>query len=265
MVDNVFDLTAEDYAKIVPNCRFCQFLTLIHELGLEGDEKVLDVGCGPGVLSVEMAKRLRSGNVTGLDLSENMINLSRKLASEHLLDNVSFQRGDALQLDFAPESFNVVISSYVLPWVKDPKRFLSESHRVLVKGGKLGMTSPIPDSYREFKLAFEVLAKSYPQYFPDDSPFAYVGSKIYLEDELEKVLHSVGFETKKRFVLTIQEPVTSQSYLNRINAIIGEPYLRSVPEAKKEIIRKKLQEILKNNGGELKATECALFIIAVKR
>lgn len=265
MVDNIFDLTAENYAEIVPACRFCQFLTLMHELDLNGDEKILDVGCGPGVLTVEIAKRLKAGCITGLDLSDNMLRLAEKLAKEHLVENVRFEKGDALNLHFPKETFDVVISTSVFHWVKDPKKFLLELHRVLKKGGKLGLTSRGPDSYREFWHAFEAVAKRYPEYFPENSLTAYMGVRIYSDHELEKELEPVGFVTKKRFVLTVQGPVTLQSYLKRINAVTGDIYLQSVPEAKRDVIREQIEEILKSDGGgELKATECASFIIAVK-
>jgi ubiquinone/menaquinone biosynthesis C-methylase UbiE len=262
--DNIFDSTAKEYARIVPACRFCQFLTLIYELDLEGDERILDVGCGPGVLSVEIAKKLRAGHITGLDLSENMIALAEGLARDHLLDNVRFEKGDALKLQFPPESFDVVISTAVLPWVHDPRRFLLELHRVLKKGGKLGLISLGPEIYREFMHAFETVMKRHPQYFPDDSPGSYLQAKIYSDDELESELKAIGFKVKKRFVLSLEEPVTPESYLKRINAITGETHLRGVPEEKRETIRGDLKEILSGNREELKATECSVFVIAVK-
>lgn len=61
MLDNIFDLTAEEYVQLVHRCRFCQFFTLIYEADPEGDEKTPDVGGGPGVLSLEIAKKLKSG------------------------------------------------------------------------------------------------------------------------------------------------------------------------------------------------------------
>ncbi len=261
---NIFDSTAEEYAKIVPACRFCQFLTLIYELDLRGDERILDVGCGPGVLSVEIAKRLKSGHITGLDLSENMIALAQALARAHLLGNVRFERGDALNLHFPEGSFDVVISTAVLPWVKDPRRLLLELHRVLKKGGKLGVISLGPKIYQEFMRALENIAKKHPQYFPASSPATYLGAKIYADSELEGELEPIGFKIKKRFVLSLEEPVTAESYLKRINAITGESYLQTVPEAKRGTIREELEEMLHGNREELKATECSIFVTAVK-
>jgi ubiquinone/menaquinone biosynthesis C-methylase UbiE len=262
--DNIFDSTAKDYARIVPARRFCQFLTLIYELDLKGDERILDVGCGPGVLSVEIAKKLGAGHITGLDLSENMIALAESLAKDHLLDNVRFEKGDALELQFPVESFDVVISTAVLPWVDEPGRFLLEVHRVLKKGGKLGLISLGPEIYREFLHAFQAVVKKYPQYFPAGSQETYHQAKIYSDNELERKLKVIGFRTKKRFVLSLEEPVTPESYLQRINSITGEAYLQSVPEEEREAVRKELKQMLNGPREELKATECSVFVIAVK-
>ncbi len=264
MVDNIFDLTAEEYARIVPRCRFCQFLTLIYELDLKGDEKILDVGSGPGILSLEIAKRLKSGHITGLDLSENMIRLAQRLAQDHLLDNVKFEKGDALDLHFPEESFDVVISTAVLPWVKSPKKLLLELHRVLKKGGKLGLISLGPEIYQEFMNAFEAMIKIYPRYFSAGPLSTHLGAKIYSENELLGELEPIGFKTRKRFVLSLKEPVTPEAYLKRINAITGERYLESVPETEREIIRETLMEKLSEHKEDLKATECSIFIIAAK-
>ncbi len=262
--DNIFDSTAKEYARIVPACRFCQFLTLIYELDLTGDERILDVGCGPGVLSVEVAKKLKSGNITGLDLSENMIALAEGLAKDHLLDNVRFEKGDALSLHFPEGSFDVVISTAVLPWVDDPGWFLLEVHRVLKKGGKLGLISLGPEIYREFLDAFRAVVKKHPQYFPAGSPATFHQAKIYSDNQLERKLKVLGFKTRKRFVLSLEEPVTPESYLKRINAITGETYLQSVPEGKREAVRRDLKQMLNRHQEELKATECSVFVIAVR-
>jgi hypothetical protein len=100
MEDNIFDSTAEECAKIVPACRFCQFPSLIYELDLKGDERILAVDWEPGVLSVEIAKSSDSGQITEFDLSENVIVLAEGLAKDHLLDNVKIEKDNALNLNF---------------------------------------------------------------------------------------------------------------------------------------------------------------------
>ena len=139
-----------------------------------------------------------------------------------------------------------------------------EVHRVLKKGGKLGLISLGPEIYREFLHAFRALVKKYPEYFPAGSQETYHQAKIYSDNELERKLKVIGFKTKKRFVLSLEEPVTPESYLQRINSITGEAYLQSVPEDKREVVRKDLKQILNGHRDELKATECSVFVIAVK-
>ena len=101
----------------------------------EGDT-VLEVGCGTGVLAREVIKRVGSdGGVTGLDLSESMIGVARGICPD-----VDFRQGNAMDLSFDDESFDVAIASFMLMFVPDPVLAASEMWRVLKPGGRLVIT-----------------------------------------------------------------------------------------------------------------------------
>lgn len=98
----------------------------------EGDN-LLEVGCGTGVLVREAVKLVgTSGSVTGLDLSENMLSVARKICP-----TVAFQQGNAMELPFEDESFDVVVASFVLMFVADQALSVREMWRVLKPGGRL--------------------------------------------------------------------------------------------------------------------------------
>jgi ubiquinone/menaquinone biosynthesis C-methylase UbiE len=110
--------------------------------GLPGSKTVLDVGCGPGLDAVAMAKLAIDGHVTGIDISSDMLVEARKLAaSESVASNTTFVEGSADKLPFADASFEAVRAErlfQVLP--KDifpPERIFSEMLRVLKPGGHL--------------------------------------------------------------------------------------------------------------------------------
>ncbi|MBN2312899.1 MAG: methyltransferase domain-containing protein [Sedimentisphaerales bacterium] len=93
---------------------------VICELELSGHERILDLGCGDGVLTAELAKHVPDGFVLGIDASENMIATARK---DHAGANLRFERQDINTMGFGSE-FDVVFSNATLHWIKDHKRLL---------------------------------------------------------------------------------------------------------------------------------------------
>jgi trans-aconitate 2-methyltransferase len=91
---------------------------LIDKLHLRGDEILLDIGCGDGKVTAEIAARLPGGFVVGVDNSEEMIALARSRfpAGDHA--NLSFVLGDARSLPFR-DAFSAVFSNAALHWVRD--------------------------------------------------------------------------------------------------------------------------------------------------
>jgi ubiquinone/menaquinone biosynthesis C-methylase UbiE len=89
---------------------------------------VLDVGCGPGTITLDIARRVAPGRVVGLDPSAEVIDQARRDSDG--TDNVEFTTGDVYALDFADASFDVVHAHQVLQHVPDPVGALREMRRV---------------------------------------------------------------------------------------------------------------------------------------
>lgn len=101
-----------------------------------GRGAVLDVGTGPGVLLVELARRRSDLMLTGVDLSADMVALAeRNLAA--VADRASARVADVAALPFADESFDLVVSSFSLHHWEEPEAAVSELARVLRPGGAL--------------------------------------------------------------------------------------------------------------------------------
>jgi SAM-dependent methyltransferase len=110
---------------------------LYGQAGLWGAERVLDVGCGTGAVTAEIAQRTR-GRVTGLDLDPSVIGFAAAWASE-----VDWLVGDAHRLPFRDRSFDLVVCSYLLLWVENPALVVQEMARVVKDGGTvLATTEP---------------------------------------------------------------------------------------------------------------------------
>jgi SAM-dependent methyltransferase len=96
---------------------------------------LLDVGCGPGTISIDLAQRVAPGRVVGIDASPEVIAQAR----EHETSNIEFRIGDVYALAEGDETYDVVHAHQVLQHLTDPEAALREMHRVLRRGGRLAV------------------------------------------------------------------------------------------------------------------------------
>jgi trans-aconitate 2-methyltransferase len=103
-------------------------------LKLNGTERVLDVGCGDGRTTADIAARVPRGSVVGVDASHNMIALASKRFSPEVHPNLRFQIADARTLPFR-EEFDLVVSFNALHWIPEQDIALRSIHSALKPGG----------------------------------------------------------------------------------------------------------------------------------
>ncbi len=108
---------------------------LIAKLHLQGNERLLDIGCGDGKVSAELASHLPEGSVLGIDNSPSMIALAQQQFPPETIPNLRFRLADASALPFEQE-FEVVFSNATLHWVLDHKPVLKGIRRSLRPDGK---------------------------------------------------------------------------------------------------------------------------------
>ncbi|KAL4932421.1 class I SAM-dependent methyltransferase [Aspergillus undulatus] len=97
--------------------------------------KILDIGCGPGSITVDFASLVPNGHVIGIEYVSSPLDEARSLAKARGVTNVEFRVGDIHALEFDNETFDVVHVHQVLQHIADPVRALSEMRRVTKKGG----------------------------------------------------------------------------------------------------------------------------------
>lgn len=141
---------------------------LVGLAGLRSGDQVLDVGCGPGAVTIRAARAVRpGGHVTGLDLSEGMLTRLTAEAAGRGLDNVTARQGDASRPPVEAGRFDAVLASLVLYLLPDPQEALSRWRELVVPGGVVAFswgTRPDPrwspvfrvvDGYAEGAEGFE--------------------------------------------------------------------------------------------------------------
>jgi len=100
---------------------------------LDPGSSLLDVGSGPGTITVDFAARLAPGQVTGVDAADEIVDKANALGAD--IPNVEFVTGDAYNLPFTAHSFDIVHAHQVLQHVADPVAVLREFRRVVARDG----------------------------------------------------------------------------------------------------------------------------------
>ncbi len=96
---------------------------------------VLDVGCGPGTITLDLGGRVAPGRVLGIDAAEPVIELARAEQADRRIRNVEFRTADVYALDIDDDTFDVVHAHQVLQHLADPVAALREMRRVCKPGG----------------------------------------------------------------------------------------------------------------------------------
>ncbi|PGH12514.1 hypothetical protein AJ79_04258 [Helicocarpus griseus UAMH5409] len=97
--------------------------------------KILDIGCGPGSISIDFARRAPQGHVTGIEYVPDPLTQARELASSQGVTNVEFAVGDIHALAYPDDTFDIVHVHQVLQHIADPVQALREMRRVAKPGG----------------------------------------------------------------------------------------------------------------------------------
>jgi ubiquinone/menaquinone biosynthesis C-methylase UbiE len=109
---------------------------LVEHAGIQPGERILDVGCGTGIVARVAASRVgERGEVTGVDLNPGMLEVARN-ASVGTYPPIEWQQGAAESLPLARSAFDAVLSQQAFQFLEDRDKALAEIHRVLVPGGR---------------------------------------------------------------------------------------------------------------------------------
>jgi ubiquinone/menaquinone biosynthesis C-methylase UbiE len=156
---------------------------------------VLDVGCGPGQLLLQLARALPDATVTGVDLGDEMLLIAKaRVQASGLGDRIEVCRGDAYSLPFPDASFDVIVITQFLHMLDQPHMFFAEALRVLHPQGCLYIFDQRRDMNAVAYVAmWTTTALIRLMRLPLDG-MGPVTDACYRPDELQSVLTESGFQ-----------------------------------------------------------------------
>ena len=210
----------------------------IEQLVLEEHTKILDIGCGCGATTIEIAKMIPKGHVTGLDISIPMLDRAEKFASEMSLSNIDFQVKDVQTEEINSNHYDIAFSRFGVMFFEDPYEAFKNINQSIKENGQLVFVfwqNPSLNPWQSLSLQVIKEYLDLPSPPPKSpGPFAFE-DKDYIEDILK------GTDFKDISIADNQEDIVMFSGKSIREAC--EDYLTINPV---------VTEMLKNSGNELK-------------
>jgi ubiquinone/menaquinone biosynthesis C-methylase UbiE len=159
----------------------------------EGDSTLVDLGTGPGILSIELHKLLPQAKIIGVDLSSDMLEIARRNADEAGMSNYETRLGRAEEIPVESNSVNLVVTQSSFHEWEDQRKGLSEIFRILKPGGSLILKDynrAWLSGWRRslFKFLLKVVGESYEDH---------VGMFKFTFDQVADLLREAGFDEIK--------------------------------------------------------------------
>jgi trans-aconitate methyltransferase len=196
---------------------------------LAGSERVLDLGCGDGKITAEIAERLPTGSVAGIDPSRDMIDFAREhFVAEHA--NLTFDVGDATRLSYR-DAFDLVVSFNALHWVSDQTVALRGIRDALRVGGR-ALLQLVPQGERtclEDVIEETALSPRWSGRFAD-----YRRPYLHLPpDEYGQLAESVGLRVDRVDVVLEAWDFGSRDAFAEFGTVTFVEWTRRIPDADK--------------------------------
>jgi trans-aconitate methyltransferase len=205
-------------------------LELLDKIPFSGSERILDVGCGDGKLTAEIARRVPEGSVVGIDKSKDMIRFARELYHTEAFPNLSFMLLDACHLDFN-QKFDLVFSNAVLHWISDHPSLLQRIKKSMKRGAKIIAQMGGKGNASGILRVLETMIadEKWAGYFEEFSvPYTFYDDREYMA-----LLKSAGLKVKRAELIPKQMIHNGRDGLAAWIRTTWLPYIRRVPESLK--------------------------------
>ncbi|RHR27630.1 methyltransferase domain-containing protein [Clostridium sp. AF19-22AC] len=209
---------------------------LISQLALKGDETILDLGCGDGILTEQLSSFVPNGKVIGIDASTGMIETAKEIKKI----NLEFIQMDINNLSFA-DKFDIIFSNAALHWIKDHNKLLRKAYKALKTNGVILWDFGASGNCSNF---FEVVQNKikderytqnfenfeWPWYMPSLSEYENLVSSIgFSETSISEINRDRFFSDSSEMIKWIDQP-----------SIV--PFLQYLPDDLKNTFRQEVVE-----------------------
>lgn len=173
---------------ISPRVAEVMFSQVTSHLAPDRRQTVLDLGCGPGTVSLALARQFPQLSILAVDASASMLALASQVSSKEQLGNLEFRQMDAGHIDLTSTSFDWVLCNLAFPFFPRPHDSLRELYEVVRPGGQVCFTVPGRNTWSEF---FKVADAVMGDFVKMARPFLV---KFTQAEVLKDAMSSAGFE-----------------------------------------------------------------------
>ena len=176
---------------------------LVKQLAKSNPRQVLDIATGTGDLAIQLANHHQLVNITGVDISENMLNIGRgKIWKRKLEERIKLKQANSMNLPFADSEFDAAMVAFGVRNFEDLSKGITEIHRVLKSGGSLyvlefSMPSKFPMRYNYRFYFRKVLTFVGGIVSGSKSAYTYLPESVFAFPEKEKfveIMANAGFK-----------------------------------------------------------------------
>jgi demethylmenaquinone methyltransferase/2-methoxy-6-polyprenyl-1,4-benzoquinol methylase len=187
--------------------------TAVRRMNFFKTRRFLDVATGTADLAIEAALRFPDIRIVGLDLAQEMLNAGQvKIEKKHLTEQITLMQGDALQLPFPDDSFDVVAIAFGIRNIPDRIGALREMKRVIHPGGQIMVLEmSLPEKGSLLRPVYELLLKSVlpivaRPFSNNAQAYAYLADSISLfppPSEFAEMMQNAGFKSIEQSRLSL--------------------------------------------------------------
>ena len=200
-------------------------------LDLNDAKRILDVGCGDGKITAEIASRVPRGSVIGVDPSGDMISFAQSHFGPAARPNLRFEVADARRLPFQNE-FDLVVSFNALHWIPDQDVALRSIHAALILGGRAQLRLVVACARKSLENVVEEARQTpkWSAYFRDfHDPYLHLTS-----DEYAAVAERNGFRVLRANTRDHAWDFGSRAAFAAFSAVGCVEWTRRMPEAERQ-------------------------------